>query len=297
MGVLPGDATMYISVSVPPSADLIRRTLKEGGPGYNDVATLSGMTKRFLVSVKMEKGAPLRFAAVALGSYPTVLIGMSLSGKKEWKQVSGSDGSFFLWNKANLQLSLPSGGVLLAANGDMQTLLSRYKAPIPLPIPPEVASDMTRTDIVLYMPQLPGGIGEAAADQPAAAESDDRPRLPIREVWVDAMKTADGYMLSATMNTGTEKQAQVLSLVVRIGIVAWMKSNDVPNAAQRLKTISVAPEGTSVRLKGVAVSDAEIMPLILALLNGPPAGAEGPAVGAPPAGTDATAQPGTDQGN
>ena len=77
------------------------------------------MTKRFLVSVKMEKGAPLRFAAVALGSYPTVLIGMSLSGKKEWKQVSGSDGSFYLWNKANLQLSLPSGGVLLAANGDM----------------------------------------------------------------------------------------------------------------------------------------------------------------------------------
>ena len=111
------------------------------------------------------------------------------------------------------------------------------------------------------------------------------------------MKTADGYELSATMNTDTEKQAQVLSLILRIGIVTWMKSNNVSNAAQRLKTISVAPDGTSVRLKGVAVSDAEIMPLILTLLNGPPAGAEAPPVGAPPTGTDATAQPATNQGN
>ncbi len=156
MGVLPGDATMYVSVSVPRSADLIRRTLKQGGPAYNDVVQLADRTSRAVFSVTMAKGAPTRFTAVALGNYPAVLIRMSLSGKKEWKQMSASAGGYYLWNKANLQLSVPGGGVLLATNQDMPALLAKYKDPIPLPIPPEVASDMTKTDLVLYIPQLPG---------------------------------------------------------------------------------------------------------------------------------------------
>ena len=122
---------------------------------------------------------------------------------------------------------------------------------------------MEKTDIVLYMPQLPGGIGEASIDQPAAEESVDRPRLAIRDVWLDAVKTTDGYVLGGTMNTDTEEQARALSLVVRIGIVAWMKSSNVPDAAQRLRTITVSAEGTSVRVKGIGVHDDELMPFIL----------------------------------
>jgi len=271
MGVLPGDATMYISVLVPKSADLIRKTLKEAGPAYNDVITLSGMTKRLLVSVSVQKDAPMRFAAVALGGYPSVLIGISLNGKKEWKQESAPDGNFYLWNKANLQLSIPNGGTILAANGDMPALLSRYKTPIPLPIPAEVADDMAKTDIVLYMPQLPGGMGETTVGQPAASQSDDRPHLGVREVWVGAMKSKDGYVLGATVNTGTEQQARALSFVLRVGIIAWMKSTNVPDVAARLRAITVSPLGASVRVKGVAVSDTEIMPLIISLLGGGPA--------------------------
>jgi hypothetical protein len=96
------------------------------------------------------------------------------------------------------------------------------------------------------------------------------------------MKTKEGYLLGATMNTSTEKEARVLSLVLRIGIVVWMKSNSVPRAAERLRAISVTPEGTSVRVKGVAVSDNEIMPLIITLLSGAPADT-GPATQPPAA--------------
>jgi hypothetical protein len=284
MGVLPADATMYISVAVPKSADLIHKTLKEGGPAYNDVITLSDMTKRLLVSVTVSKDSPLQFAAVALGGYPSALIGWSLAGKKEWKQVTVQDGSYYAWNKANLQLSIPNGSILLAANGQMPTLLSQYKVPVPLPLPPEVVTDMEKTDIVIYMPQLPGGIGDLPADQPGkqpgdqpgdqpvAADSVDRPHFTIRDVWVDAVKTRDGYIMGGTMNTDTEQQARVLSLLLRVGIIAWMKSNNVPNTAERLRTITVFPQGSSVKVNGIAVGDAELMPLILTLLNGPPSG-------------------------
>ncbi len=286
MGVLPSDATMYVSMYVPHSADLIRKTLKQGGPAYNDVVQLADRTSRVVLSVTAAPDAPTRFSAIALGSYPAVLISMSLSGRKEWKQVSSADGSYFLFHKANLQVSLPGGGILLAANGDMPTLLSRYRSPVPLPIPPEVQTDMTRTDVVLYMPQLPGGIGEPSADDSTAAGPGDRPHFPIREVWVNGTKTKDGYTLGATMNTDTEQQARVLALVLRIGIVAWMKSNNVSDAAGRLKDISVDPQGTSVRVNGIAVSDKELIPLFLTLLNGPQAtegeGGRGTDAGSPP---------------
>ena len=294
LGVLPGDATMYISVAVPKSADLIRKTLKEGGPAYNDVITLSNWTTRLLVSVTMAKETPMSFAAVALGGYPSVLLRMSLSGKKEWKEVKAPDGSYYAWNKANLQLSVLNNSVLLAANGQMPTLLSRYKTAPPLSLPPEVASDMEKSDVVLYMPQLLGGIGEGSTDQPAAEESGDRPRLAIREVWLDAVKSNDGYVLGGTMNTDTEQQARVLSLVVRVGIVAWMKSSNFPDVAERLKSISVSPEGRSVRVKGIGVRDDELVPIILTLLSGG-SSSEGPA--APQAPQPPVPAQGSDQAN
>ena len=274
MSVLPADATMYISVAVPKSADLIHKTLKESGPAYNDVVTLSDMTKRLFMSVTTSKEGPAQFAAVALGGYPATLIGWSLAGNKEWKQVAAPDGKYFAWNKANLQLSIPNGAVLLAANGQMPALLSRYKTPPQLSLPPDVISDMEKADIVIYMPQLPGGIGEPGVDQPAADDSADHPRLAIKDVWVDAVKTAGGYRMGGTMNTDTDQQARVHSLLVRVGIIAWMKSNNVPNTAERLKSITVTPQGNSVRADGIAVKDDELMPLILTLLNGPAAGTQ-----------------------
>jgi len=85
------------------------------------------------------------------------------------------------------------------------------------------------------------------------------------------------------MNTATEEQSRVLSLVLRIGIVAWMKSNNVPNAAERLRAITVNPDGTTVRVKGIAVTDQEIIPLFLAILNGPAAPPDGAGNGSPQA--------------
>jgi hypothetical protein len=271
MGVLPGDATMYISVAVPKSLELIHKTLKGGGPAYNDVITLSNMTQRLLLSVTISPDAPLQFAAVALGGYPSVLMGWSLSGKKEWKQLSAPEGSYYAWNKANIQLSIPNGKILLATNGQMPTLLARYKMPVPLPIPPKVVSDMEQTDVVLYLPHLPGGVGAASADQPTAQDSGVRPHFSVRDVWVDAVKTSDGYTLGSTWNTETDQQARALAFVLKLGIVAWMKSSNLSNAGERLKAITVSPEGASVRVEGVRVRDDEVMPLVLTLLSGAPA--------------------------
>lgn len=265
-GVLPGDASIYISVSVTSSSKLIKKTLEKGGPDYRDVMQFADWTKRLLASVTLSRGAPTRFSAVALGDYPSFLIGVSLSGRKEWKQVKVPDGSFYTWNKAELQLSVPNNSTLMAANGSMPSLLQRYRTPVPLPIPPEVVSDMGKADVVLYMPRLPGGMGQDDVDQPVA--EDGQMRLPVRDVWIDAMKTSGGYKVAATVGTPSEQKAKVVSLLLRIMIVAWLKGQNITNAAERLQSISVLPEGPQVKVTGITLSDEEILPLFFSFISG-----------------------------
>jgi len=260
LGALPADATLYASLSVDGSKDLLRKTLEEAGKDFKDVASLTGMTSRMVCSVTMEKGSPVRFAVVALGSYPSGIIGMKLGGNKEWKKVATPNGRYWQWSKAGIQMSLPNNAILLASNGGIESLLTDWKDPAPVTMPPDVAEDMKSADLVLYMPVLPGGLAESAQKKGV--------HLPIQEVWLNAVKTKAGYGFSGTANTGSEKEAKVLTLALKLGIVAWMRTQKVPNASEMLKTITVTANGLQVEMAGLNLSDDEVIPLFLSLIKG-----------------------------
>jgi hypothetical protein len=119
---------------------------------------------------------------------------------------------------------------------------------------------MLSSDFVLYMPELPGNLTESAAQKGMS--------LPIQEVWLNAVKGKDGYVLSGTVNTTTEREAKVVALALRLGLVAWMRSQSLPDAAERLKPVTVRPVGLQVKLAGLQVKDAEIIPLFLSFVKG-----------------------------
>ncbi len=260
LGVLPAGATMYVSLSMKGSADLIRKALNTSGPVLQDVNALLDRTKRLVCSVTLAKGTPARFAVVALGGYPGGIIGMRLSGNKAWTQKKGPSGSYWEWTKPGIQMSIPNNGILLASNGDIDSLLAHWAAPLPLGLPPEVASDMERTDLVLYMPELPGGMQQSAAQHGV--------HIPVNDVWLNAVKVKDGYVISGTANTNSGQEAELLTLIVRLGLVGWMRSQNLPDAGERLKTISVSASGSQVKLVGLRFSDDEIFPFFMSLLKG-----------------------------
>jgi hypothetical protein len=259
MGVLPQGATVYASFAVKSSAEFIRKLLKESGPGAQDIGALVDRTERMVCSVTLTRGEEPKFSIVALGSFPSAFIGMRLSGSKEWARRNGPSGDWWEWSKAGLQMSIPNDAIMLAANGGVQSLLERWSAPLPLPVPADVAADMKKMDFVLYMPELPGGMVENA--------SRNGVHLPILDVWMSAVKAPGAYVISGTANTSTEKEAKLLTLAVRLGVVAWMRTQNVPNTSERLKAITVAAVGTQVRLAGMRVGEEELLPLFLALLK------------------------------
>jgi len=260
LGVLPEDATMYVSFSVAGSADLVRRALKDAGPDFQDVGSLMDRTQRLVAAVTLAKGAPARFDVAALGSYPSGIIGLRLRGNKEWTETGTASGKYWQWSKAGLQMGIPNDGILLASNGGIEHLLSRWVSPIALTIPPDAAQDMLKSDFVLYMPELPGNLTESAAQKGMS--------LPILEVWLNAVKGKDGYELSGTVNTRTEREAKVLALALRLGLVAWMRSQSMPDAGDRLRPVTIQPVGLQVKLAGLHVTNDEIIPLFLSFVKG-----------------------------
>jgi hypothetical protein len=260
LGILPSDASLYASLDVTGSAPLIKKALKDAGPDFADVVTLMDMTKRLVASVTLVPGGTSRFSAAALGSYPSGIIGARLGGSKDWKKQSSGAGSWWQWSKAGLQMSIPNNGILLASNGDVETLLGRWQSPPALAVPPDVADDMKTGDLVVYLPELPGGLTQSAAQ--------NNVRLPLREVWLKAVKVASGYDVGGTANTGTERDAKVLTLALRLGLVAWLRSENVPNLSDRLKSITVTAQGVQVKLAGLHFADDEIIPMFLSLVKG-----------------------------
>jgi hypothetical protein len=260
LGVLPEDATMYVSFSVTGSADLVRKALKDAGPDFQDVGSLMDRTKRLVAAVTLRQGAPARFDIAALGGYPSGIIGLRLRGNKEWTEASTPSGTYWQWSKAGLQMGIPNDGILLASNGGIERLLSRWAAPIALAIPSDAARDMQNADFVLYMPELPGNLAESAAQKGMS--------LPIQEVWMNAVKGKGGYELAGTVNTSSEQKAKVLALALRLGLVAWIRSQSVPDVAERLKTVTVTALGLQVKLAGLLVTNEEIIPLFLSFVKG-----------------------------
>ena len=91
LGVLPHGGTVYVSISVPPSLGVIKKALKDAGPAYGDISTLLDKTTRLYCSLTLVPDAVSRFAAAAVGNFPSTLMGWKL-GSSGWEKESGPAG-------------------------------------------------------------------------------------------------------------------------------------------------------------------------------------------------------------
>jgi hypothetical protein len=196
LGALPGDAMLYLSLDVGRSADVLRAALERAGPETREVGPMLERTDRLYAAVeKAASSSPARLSLLALGSYPAGLIRSRLCGSRSWNTVKSTAGTYYVSTKAGLQVGVPKGYAVLVSTGAIETLLARFAAPVAPPLPAEVAEDMERADLVLYLPELPGGL----PGTPGGAVS-----LPIREVWLDARRSGEVYtVLLSLAGAGT----------------------------------------------------------------------------------------------
>jgi hypothetical protein len=255
LGVLPDAATLYVSLDVERSADVLRSAFEQAGPSASEVEPLLERTDRVYAAVETAEGAAARISMVALGSYPAGLIRSRLCGSRSWDTVKSPAGTYYVSTKTGLQVGVPGRYAVLVSSGSMETLIARFKAPIAPAIPPDAAEGMDTADLALYLPELPGilpGVSGGVS-------------LPIREVWLEARRAGDRYEVTGTCNTASERDARSLVLLVRLGLVAWMRTQDLADVSGRLATVAVTAEGSQVTLAGLSFTKEEIVPVLLAL--------------------------------
>ena len=78
------------------------------------------------------------------------------------------------------------------------------------------------------------------------------------------------WLVRGTANTGSEGNAKLVALVLRFALVAWMRGQKLSDLGERLKSVTVMPEGSQVKLAGLALTDEEIGPIFLSLVAGSP---------------------------
>jgi len=269
LGVLPDSATLYLALDVQGSADVLRSALEQAGPDVQEIEPLLERTDRLYASVEMTPGSPSRVSVIALGSYPAGLIRSRLCGSRSWKTVKSPAGSYYVSAKNGLQVGVPGGYAVLASTGSVETLLARLEAPIAPAMPPDAAEGMDRADLSLYLPELPGGLGGVTGGA----------TLPILEVWLEARRTADRYEIAGTCNTASERDARSLVLLLRLGLVTWMRAQGLSDIGGRLASVTIAAEGLQVKIAGLSFGQDEIVPVLLALAGGPKAASGAPGSG------------------
>jgi hypothetical protein len=265
LGALPDTAMLFASLDVQRSADVLQAALEGAGPDLKDVASMLERTERLYAAVETADGSPAVLSMIALGTYPAGLIRSRLCCSSSWKTVKSPAGTYYVSTKNGLQVGVPGGYAVLVSTGSMETVLARFAAPIAPPMPPEAADSMDQADLCLYLPELPGGF----AGFPGGAD------LPIREVWLEARRSAERYDVTGTCNTASERDARSLVLLLKIGLVAWMRTQGLADISGRLKGVTVAADGLQVKVAGLSFGQDEIVPVLLAL-----AGTDGTGVGA-----------------
>jgi hypothetical protein len=252
LGVLPDDATLYLSLDVPASADVIQAALATANPDLREMKPLLERMSRLYAAVALSEGTPPRLSAIALGSFPAGMIRSKLCGSRAWDTVKSPQGKYYTNVKSGLQVSVPGPYAVLISAGSMDGLLARFAIPLAPAMPPEVAEDMESADLLLYLPSLPGGLGGAA-------------NVPIHEVWLEARRDGDRYLVSGVCNTASERDARSVVLLARLGLVQWLRSQNLSDVSERLKTITVAAEGQQVKLAGLAFGKDELVPVLLGM--------------------------------
>lgn len=250
---------MYVSLSVPPSLTVMKDALTKAGPAYSDISTLLEMTKQVYLAVTFAPDQTPQISAAAVGGYPSMILDIRLGSGKDWKPTSSPAGSWFKYARGGIRLCAASDTVVLLSNGGMKDLLPRLKDSQAVAIPPDVASDMDHADLVLYLPRLPGGLSGTSASGA---------HIPIQEVWMDAHKIADGYEVGGTVNLTSEKEAKLLAIVGRLALVAWLRSLNIADVADKLNSVSIEPQGNQVILSGLDFTEEEVAPVFLSLITG-----------------------------
>jgi len=159
----------------------------------------------------------------------------------------------------SLEVGSPAPGLLLAAAGrpgGLERMLARRLVPAAGPVErareedPQANRLLAGAAAYAYLPALPAGVS-----------------LPLRSAWVAARREGDQYELDVLAALAGEPNPRALAGLVRLAAAAWLRLAGLPDIVGRLRALQIEAGGGSVMVRGLRLSEAELLSALQAWVH------------------------------
>jgi len=256
--LLPEKSSMYIYLDKAKSSDLLDEILVSAKLLDNDVKYILSKTDKIYGTMDISGNSQPVLSIVTLGSYPASLINLRLSFSKYWEKKKYK--KVYFVNKGNkLEVAFPGNSVILISQKAIEVMLENYIEPPFFKMPDPVKNDLKSSDLLIYFPAVPEGT--------ALKDRLTKIRTAVNEIWIAGNRKGDDYELSGAFIVSTDKQAKVFAALFRLIITAWLREEKVKDIGKVLKSITVAVEGSTVRVSGFEIPEKDIVPLLMQFMK------------------------------
>jgi hypothetical protein len=213
--------------------------------------------------------APAAELAVT-GRFSPDLVGFRLDWSCGWVKHVPTPPLLPYWSarRSPLEVGSPVRGLLLAAagrQGALEGMLGRRLQPATGPVEraraddPRIAPFLAGAALYACLPSL-------SVAKPAAGGTGG---LPLRELWLAARRQGDGYELGALAALAGEPNARALTGLVRLAAAAWLRKAGIPEVTARLRALEIVVEADGLAVRGLRLSEAELLALLQGVLLPP----------------------------
>jgi hypothetical protein len=293
---LPPDADLYLYADVrearallDPLAAAFVGTKREGGGKAGRAAALldrceEGYAALYLPS---QPGAQPGAELAVTGRWSADMLSARLGWSCGWVRHAPATGmDYWSGRRGTLEVGSPARGLLLAAAGRpgaLERMAARRLSPQAGPVErargeePRVEPLLAGAALYAFAPL--GRIGPAGATAVGG--------LPVRALWLTARRGQDRYELGAlaalegspgrsppsATDGAAAPNARALTGLVRLAAASLLRKAGIPEVAARLRAMEVEVDGGLLGLRGLSLSEAELLALLRGYLA--PAAVEG----------------------
>jgi hypothetical protein len=263
---LPDDGDLYLFADVRQARGLLEPlagSLSGGKPGR--LAPLLDRSKEAYACLYLADAAAGAAELAVTGRWSPDLVSMRMSFSCGWVRhepalpspaspASTTPPAYWSVRRGALEIGSPARGLLLAAAGRPGALERMMVRRLSVQ---EGLVERARASDPRVGPFLAGAALYACL--PAAGKVSG---LPMHQLWLAARREADQYELGALASLAGTPNPRALAALVRLAAAALLRKASIPEVVARLRALEITAEAEGLTVRGLKLSETELLALL-----------------------------------
>jgi hypothetical protein len=275
--LLPAGCAAYFSINLSAdNRDVVAAVWESLAPLDFDSDAALQRTDRVYGALRASEGRTTLYAAAG-GRYPKAATRYGFAHSNDWTEVelkstgrisrkgSRSEDVYWINRHTPIQVHLTRDSIFLLATSDLLPMIELYRddryslsnrKAVPARLPEIVLQRMDASDMLVFFPALVSG----PLLRPFGAS------LPVGDVWIEVCQDERGYALQGHFVLIEKESGQGFTKILKLLLLYLLKEGEIEGYTKRLKELEFIQRGELVRVRGLNLSEEELVRLIKRIL-------------------------------